>query len=144
MRTGRRSGALAAHRHAELRGQLLPGELQRSLQDQLGQVGQAVADLHDRQAGKQVRDRETKERRALKLPQPLDQLLLVVRIDAGHALRQIGRERSAIRRMLEDARIDQLIEQQRMRGDLIGQKIAVGGNLHQPRRARPSCSSSAK
>jgi hypothetical protein len=48
------SALLGAHRRAELRRELLPGEREHTLDDQLGDIGQAVADPHHRQLGEQV------------------------------------------------------------------------------------------
>ena len=41
--------ALTAHRYAQRRRQLLPGQRERALDDQLGDIGQSITDLHDRQ-----------------------------------------------------------------------------------------------
>lgn len=43
-------GAGAAHRHAELTGDLPPAGAHRLLEQQLRDIGQAIADAHQRQA----------------------------------------------------------------------------------------------
>ena len=45
----RRSASCAAHRRAVLRGHEIPADLQRLLDDEFGDLGQAVADAHQRQ-----------------------------------------------------------------------------------------------
>ena len=49
--------ALAAQGRAELRGDLPPAQLHGALDDQLGDVGEAVAHLHERQHAGEIGDR---------------------------------------------------------------------------------------
>ena len=87
-----------AHRHAVTRGDLLPREVQRFLHEQLCEVRETVAHLHQRQPARQVRHRDPEHRRALELPQRIDLLLGVVGARAGHARAQFRLEFRARRR----------------------------------------------
>ena len=126
----------AAQRHAELRGDLPPAELHRALDDELGDVGEAVAHLHERQQAGEVGHRDAKQRGALELAQRLDLLLGVVLAQLLHALGELAREVGARRQPREQPLVDQLIEQQRVRGDLRGEKITVTAQLDQARARR--------
>ena len=66
-----RAAGHRAHRHAELRGDLPPAELHGALEDQLGDIGEPVADLHQRQHAGQVGDRDAEHGGALEMSQHL-------------------------------------------------------------------------
>ena len=91
----------------------------RTLDDELGDVGEAVAHLHERQRAGEVGDRHTEQRRALELPQRLDLLLRIVLAQLLQARLEIARELGAIGQLRQQPLVDQLIEQQRMGGDLL-------------------------
>ena len=87
----RRAGAPAgvgAARRAELRGHLPPGEIQRLLDDHLGDLGEPVADPHQRQPAGEVRHRDAEHRRALELAQHLHLALGSSAADVGHPVRK--------------------------------------------------------
>src|SRR5215471_1950249 len=69
---------LAAAGHAELRGDLPPAELHRALDDQLGNIGEPVAHVHERQQVGEVGHRDAEQGGALELPQSFDLLLGIV------------------------------------------------------------------
>ena len=118
--------------------------LQRALDDELGDVGEPIADLHDRQAPGQIGDRDTEYRRALEVPQRLDLVLRIIVAQLLHAREvQVAREIGALGKLGQQALIDQLIEQQRIGGDLLHQKVAVRPHSSTRRAARRARSRAA-
>ena len=134
--TQRRAARVGVARHAVPRLDLRPRQRQRFLHDQLGDVGEPIADLHQRQAADQIGDRDPKQGRALELAQHLDLSLRLLVLHVLATQRQILRELRARRRLLDQALVDQLIEQQRMRGDLVGEKLALLAQRDQPAQRR--------
>src|SRR5580658_10317236 len=65
-------GSRTAAGYAELRRDLPPAELQCALDNELGDVGEPVAHLHQRQHAGEIGDRDAEQRRALELAQCLD------------------------------------------------------------------------
>ena len=119
-------------------------QLQRPLQDQLGHVGEPVADPHQRQTPGQIRHRDAKHRGPLEVAQLLHHALLVIGSPESPAMRSASSSASvrAIGRALEQALVDQFVEQQRMRGDLRGEEIAVrASSTSRAARARSRTSS---
>ena len=115
------------------RGDLHPGEIERLLHDQLGDVGEAVADLHDRQPTAQVRHRDAEHGRALELSQQLHLVLGVLGSGAGHPAAKLRREFLARRDRIDQPRVEQLVEQQRKGRDLLGQETGLRAEIDQPR-----------
>ena len=72
VRDARRAARVGVTRHAVPRLDLRPRQHQRFLHDQLGDVGETIADLHQRQAADQIGDRDPEQGRALELAQQLD------------------------------------------------------------------------
>ena len=110
---------------------MAPGERKRLLEDQLGDVGQAVTDLHQRQASRQVQHRDPEHRGPAEVAQCVDAQFLV---GPGvlQARREFLGELRPIGQRLEDARVEQFVEQERMCGDLPCQVVAHAAGLHQP------------
>ena len=123
--------ALAPGRHPELRGHLRPSLAQRLLDDELGDVGQTIRDMHHGQASGDLGDRHPEHRRILELGQGLDRLFGVVLRHSRKAVFEVGGELGTVRRLDERTLIEQLIEQQRMRGELCDQKIAAATDRHE-------------
>ena len=121
-----------AHRHAVPRDDLLPGEIERLLRQQFGQVRQPVADLHQRQAASEVRDGDAEHRRALELPQGLDLFLGIVGGAVRHAIAQLDGQFGTRRRRVEQPLVEQFVEQQRKRRDLVRQELRMRAELEQP------------
>ena len=128
-------GALAllvlAARLAVLRGRVPECERERLLEDQLGYVRKSVAHLHERQPASEIQHRHAKHRCPPELAKRIHaQLLVVARVfEPG---REFLRELSAVRQGLEHACVEQLVEQERMRGDLAGEIVAQAADLHEP------------
>src|SRR6185503_9980531 len=98
-----------ATRLAVLRRELAPSGAQRVVENELGRVGQPIADLHERQRSQPVGDGDAEYRRALKYADRVQHLLHVaIRDTLGRALEQ-RRELLARRRRLEHASIEQLV-----------------------------------
>src|ERR1700729_3571127 len=112
---------MLTQRHAELCRDLPPAKLQRLLDDQLGDVGEPVAHLHQRQDASEVRHRHAEQGGALELPQRLDLLLRAGQL--FEARTELARHVAARRQLRQQALIDQLIEQQRVCGDLRGEEV---------------------
>ena len=110
---------------------LAPGQRQHLVEDGLGQPGQVVADLHQGQVAADFRGRHAQAVGQLEMAQRLHLLLKVVFGDARQALaqlagqlwRQWGAEQAAL--------IEQLIEQQRVAGHLLGDPGAGGAQGQQ-------------
>ena len=100
-------------------------EFERALDEEFGDVGQAVAHAHDRQVTQQIRNRETEDGRALEMAHGVEHALLIGRIHPGQAMLELECERRAIRRLLEQAIVEEFVDQQRMRGDLVHQQVAM-------------------
>src|SRR5579885_487948 len=85
-----------AVRYAELRGDLTPGELHGARDDELGDLGQAIADSHHRQAARQVRHRNPENGRPLEMAQCLDLTFRLVLVNLLHRPLQLTGERLAV------------------------------------------------
>src|SRR5690606_26920255 len=103
-----------AERPAVLRRKLAPGRAQREIDDELGRVRQAIADFHDRQRTQAVRDGDAEDRRALEYAYRFDRRLAVAAVDVAQHAREQGLELLARGRRIEDAGVEQLVEQQRV------------------------------
>ena len=106
--------ARSAHRRAMAFGQLRVRQVQGVGQDQLGGVGEPVADLHQRQVGRPVGHRDPEHGAALEGPHDLELGLQVV----GHAQADRPLQRflqfAAGGGGVEDALVEQFVQQQGM------------------------------
>src|SRR6185437_966061 len=123
--------AVIAPRRAELRADLPPAERHGALDDELGEVGESVAHLHERQHARDVGDRHPEQGGALELAQRLHLLLRIVLAQLLETLLELGGAAGAGRQLRQQPLVDQLIEQQRIRGDLRRQELAVPAHLHE-------------
>src|SRR5690606_40819060 len=95
----------------------------------LSRFGQPIADFHDRQSSEAVRDRDAEDRRALEHADRLDRRLAVVAVDVAQDAREQRLELLTRRRRVEDPRVEQLVEQQRMLGELAREPRAARGEV---------------
>ena len=125
--------ALAAHGRAMALGHLRVSHVQGVRQDQLGGVGEPVADLHQRQVRHPVGDRDPEHRAALKRAHDLELRFKVV--GHAHADRLVQRflQFLAGGRGVENALVEQFVEQQRMLFHQCHQELAAFGERQQPR-----------
>src|SRR5882762_8531360 len=128
--------ALTAHRGSELRSDLSPAELDRTLHDELGDVREPVADTHQRQPAGEIRDGHPKDGGTLELAQRLDLVLGVVIMKLLHTQLELRGEARAIGQFRQQPLVNQLIEKQRMRCDLLRKEITVAAKLDQTRARR--------
>jgi hypothetical protein len=119
-------------RCAELRRHLFPCELHRLLDDDLGDFGQVVADPHQWNAPGQVGHRHAEDRGALELPQHFHLALRLLFFEIRKARSDFRLEHLARGRQTARAVVEQLIEQQRVRGNLRSQEFAYLCQVHQP------------
>ena len=120
-----------AARLAVLRGRVPECQRERLIDDQLGHVRQPVADPHQRQPAGEIQHRDPKHRRPPELAERVHAKFLVASrmLQPG---RELLRKLPAVRKGLEHARVEQLVEQERMRGDLAGEIVAHAADLHEP------------
>ncbi len=120
-----------------------PSEANGRLQRGLGQPSQAIADLHQRQAGHRAGCGNPQARLADFLAQQVHRLLDIARIELGHARQELIAEGRAHGRRVERAGVEQLVEQHRMARQFLrdgraggdhGEQIAArGGGIAQQR-----------
>src|ERR1700683_492420 len=123
--------AVAAVRYPVDLRHLSPSEIHAALNDEFGNVGEPVADRHQRQASGEVRERHRKYRDLLELPQSLD---LPFRIIGGQPLGARGQftgKTCARGDLIEGFGVDQLVEQQGKIGDLTRQEAAYAAAVDQ-------------
>ncbi len=106
------------------------------LHDQFGDVRETVADLHQRQPADQVRHCDPEQGRALELAQQLDLPLRLFVLHVLPAHRQLVRELRSRGRFLDEAFVDELVEQQRLGGNLICQELALLAQRDEPAHRR--------
>ena len=119
----------SAPRRAVLRDELVARGAQRKIEHELGSIRQPVADLHERQRAEAVRDGNAEQRGAL---EHADRIEHGFDIAFGRSLRRAVEQRRQLvarRRRVEDAVVEQLIEQQRLLGDLSREQRAVDDEL---------------
>ncbi len=122
---------------AELPGNLPPGELHRPLENQLGNFGQAIADLHHRQPAGQIGHRHSEDGRALEVTQGFHLVLGLAVLHMAHAQLQLLNQTCAPGQVRQQALIDELIQQQRLGRNLAREKLAMPAKLHQPLAGSP-------
>ncbi|MCY1404417.1 hypothetical protein D9M71_196250 [compost metagenome] len=110
---------------------LTPGQGQHLFQNGLGQPGQIIADLHQWQAAGNFRSRHAQAVGQLEMTQGLHLLFKIVFGDPRQALAQFGRQFRGQGRAEEAALVEQLIEQQRETGNLLGDPGAGGAQCQQ-------------
>ena len=113
-----------------------PAQIHGARDDELGDIGEPVAHLHQRQHARQIRHRHAKHRRTLELAQGLDLLLRILLAQLFHAGIKIAREGGPLGQLRQQPLVNELIQQQRVGGDLGGEKIPVAAQLHQARARR--------
>ena len=119
-------------RRAVLRHELVPRRPQRIVEHELGRIRQPIADFHQRQRPQAIGHRDAKDRRALKHANRVEHRFGVA---FAHAERQPLEQRGELRarrRRIEDAVVEQLVEQQRLLGDLPREPRAARDERQQP------------
>src|SRR6185437_3811853 len=101
--------------------------------DELGNLREPVADPHHRYASGEVRNRNPEDCGALKVTERLDLVLRIIPLELLYGGLQLTPQCLALRKRRQQPFIDQLIEQQRIGGDLADQKLAVAADLDEPR-----------
>ncbi len=119
-------------RRAVARHGLAPGQGQHLFENRLGQPGQVIADLHQRQAAGDFRSRDTQAVGQLEVAQGFHLLFEVILGNPRKALAQLCGELRCQRRLEQAAFIEQFVEQQRKAGDLFGDPRAGGAQRQQP------------
>ena len=99
----------ATHWNAKLRRHLLPAESHRALDNNLGDLGQPVADLHQRQAATQISNSHPEDGSSLPLHQHFNLPLRVVTGHGSQMLIDVILESISFRNVPQQARIEQLI-----------------------------------
>ena len=122
----------AAARRAVLRDELAARGTQRIIEHELGGIRQPVADLHQRQRAQPIGDARCERSPCVGTRESRRASLRRRRADALRRALEQGRELVARRRRIEDAVVEQLVEQQRLLGDLPRQPRAVGDEPEQP------------
>ena len=112
-------------------GQLVPGQSHGPVQYQFSDIGQAVADDHQRHAARQVQEGHAESGRAPEMPQRVD-LPLQVAARLLEPRIEFPRELPAIRQFDEYASVDQLVEQYREGRHLAREEVAMPADLDQP------------
>ncbi len=125
-------GAFPTLGQAKLRADLAPAELDRMVDDDFGDFGEPVAHPHDGQSAGQVRDGDAEDRGPLKLAQGLDLALRILVVQLLEARAHFGLEIGAVGQLREQSLIDELVQQQRVRGNLPCQKVPVAADFDEP------------
>jgi len=117
-------------------GHLVPGQTHATLDDQLRDVRQSVAHLHQRHAPGEIRECNTEHRDLLELTQGLDLPLRIVRREALRSRAEFPNEARAGRRLVEGVGIDEFVEQQGKIRDLSRQEPAYRANIDEALQCR--------
>ena len=112
--------------------EVAPSDPQGLLEYGLGEPGQTVADLHDRQPVAEVRNGNSKHRRALKLGDGLH-ASLAVPIVRPELIPHIPLDIVTRDELGVQARIEQFVEQHRVASDLLGNVIAARAQVDEAR-----------
>ena len=110
---------------------LVPGQVESLSCDQLRNVRETIAHLHHGQPARQIGHRYAKHGGPLELPQQVDLPFGIRRVGTGHPCAQVVLQLAARRRGLEQPLVEQFVEQQRKRRDLVGEKLRLGTQLDQ-------------
>ena len=101
-------------RHTMPGGEVIPGQPQGLSQHHFGDVGEVVADDHQRHRACHIGCRHMQHRRLFELAQGFHLLFQIVIGDGAEPFSQIAFQRTAVQRRVERARIQQFIEQYRL------------------------------
>ncbi len=118
-------GTCAAHRPAMPLDELVVSELQGQLHNELCCVGQPVADVHQWQLTKRIGDGDSKDRGPVKLPKHIERCLDIAVLGLLQLTLQYVAKILSRRRRVEDPRIQQLVEQNRLTCKLAAQVAAT-------------------
>ena len=121
-----------AARRTKLRRHLCPRELHRLPDDQFRHLGESVAHPHHRQPSGEVRDRDPEYGGALERTQAFDLNLGLLVARVLHSQRELVRELRSLWQIFEQSFVEQLIEQQWMQRNLIGEEITRSAYFAQP------------
>ncbi len=97
-----------------------PGQQQHLLQDRLGNPGQVIAHLHQRQGTGNLGGRDTQHVGALEVAQGFHLLFKVILGDTQQMLTQLVSQLISFRRPVQAPGIEQLIQHHRIAGNLLG------------------------
>ncbi len=125
------AGTLTAHRHTELRGNLPPTELNRVLDDDLRDLGEPVAHTHHRYPPGEIGHGHAEDRKALEMTQRFDLALGIVVIQLLESRARLVFETRATGQ-LRQTLVNELVEKQRMGGNLLSQEVSVPTQFDQP------------
>ncbi len=123
--------AVTAHGLTVAGNGLAPGQGKHLVEDGLGQPRQVVADFHQRQVATDFRGRHAQAVRQLEVTQRLHLLLQIILWYAREALAQFAGQLRCQWRAEQAAFIEQLIEQQGVACDLLGNPWAGGAQGQQ-------------
>ena len=113
-----------------------PGAAHHAVHQRFGGIAEVIADHHQRDGAGNIGRRDPQYIGLLELAQRDHERFRVVHIDTVELARQFVPQLLARQRVVERARVQQLIQQQRMPGDGMADPGARGGQLDQllPRR----------
>ena len=114
----------AVHGHAVPRHEFAPGGVEREVEQDFRRIGQPVADLHQRQVPEAVGDRDPEHCSTLELAHGFKRGFDILGIEPADLLGHEPVQLLARRRRLEQSRIEQLVQQQGVFGDLPAQQRA--------------------
>jgi hypothetical protein len=96
-----------------------PARPQRRLEDDVGERGQVVGEPLDGELAGQVLREQTERLRVLEVPERVHLALLVARVLREHA-RELGAPRAMVGLLHQHARVEQLVEQDRVPRQVVG------------------------
>ncbi len=111
--------------------QLLPGQRQHMLQYHLGQIRQTITDPHQRQRSSHLTSRHLETIHQAEIAQHLHLLFQVIDGDAQLVLTQLILQLGLAQRTIETIGVQQLIQQQRVAREIIGDPRAGATEGHQ-------------
>ena len=112
-------------------GRALPGDLQRFLQNHLGEKRQIVRHVHQRQDAAHLARRDAELMRLLERPQHLEFGLFAAALHSAQSRSQFGAQRLDVGNRVQQRRIEQFVEQHRMAAQLVGEPAAGAADLDQ-------------
>ncbi len=112
-------------------GGAFPGELQRLLQNHLGQKRQIVRNVHQRQDAAHLARRDAELMRFLEPPQYLEFCLFAATLHCAQSGPQFSAQRLDVGNRVQQRRIEQFVEQHGMPAQLIGEPAACAADLDQ-------------
>jgi hypothetical protein len=109
------------------------GQIEHARDRNLGDLGQIVADHHQRDGLGQISGGDAQLIALGELVQPLHLLFQILGVDMGQQGIEFGFQTVAAQGRVEPARVEQLVEQQRMTPDLLGEPGTEAGEPDQVR-----------